>query len=142
MARVCTVCTHEDRRAIDAALVQRRPFRTIAQQYGPSVWALLRHHDDHLPVALSKAQEAQEAAHGADLLREVQALRAKAYSLLLKAEAAGDIRTALAGIREARACVELLAEMAGELDRRATINILAAPEWITVRSALLAALAP
>jgi hypothetical protein len=61
--------------------------------------------------------------------------------LLAKAEKAGEYRTALQGVREARACLELLAEMQGELDRRATINVLLAPEWLAVRSAVLAALA-
>ena len=43
-----------------------------------------------------------------DLLGQVRALRSKAMSILLAAERQGDLRTALAGIREARACLELL----------------------------------
>ncbi len=50
------------------------------------------------------------------------------------------MRTALLGIREARACVELLAEMEGELQRNPVVNILVAPEWIAVRSRLMHAL--
>jgi hypothetical protein len=138
--RRCTVCSHPDRPAIDQALVNRRPFRNIAQQVGVSVWALLRHHDAHLPEMLLKARAAEEVARADDLLEQVRALRSKSLALLGKAEAAGDLRTALAGVREARACVELLAEMVQALDRRPTMNVLLAPEWLSVRTVLLEAL--
>jgi hypothetical protein len=62
--------------------------------------------------------------------------------LLAKASAAGDYRTALMGIREARACIETLLEVEGELDRRPAVNILLAPQWLVVRNALMLALRP
>ncbi len=62
MPRRCTICTHKSRPKIDQALLQRQPFRAIARQYSVSKDALIRHHDDHLPAALVKAQEATEAA--------------------------------------------------------------------------------
>ncbi len=139
MARTCTVCTHPDRAVIDRALLERRPFRDIACQHGIGRMAAVRHHDDHLPAELAKAREARDVAQADDLLAQVRALRSKAMSILLAAERQGDLRTALAGIREARACLELLLEVEGELDRRPTVNLLAVPEWLTVRSALLEA---
>lgn len=69
-------------------------------------------------------------------------LRNKSLSLLMKAEQSGDLRTALAGVREARACLELLAEMSQAIDRRPTLNLLVAPEWLHTRSTLLDALRP
>ena len=54
----------------------------------------------------------------------------------------GDYRTALSGVGQARACLELLLEVEGRVDRRPTVNLLVAPEWLAVRAALLAALAP
>jgi hypothetical protein len=139
--RTCTVCLHPDRPAIDQMLVNRRPFRTIAGQMQLSKSALIRHHDDHLPAQLAQAQQAVEVAQAEDLLDQVRILRSKAVDLLRKAEAAGDYRTALAGVREARACVELLLEVEGELDRRPTVNVLVSPEWVEVRARLLQALA-
>src|SRR2546423_12676111 len=103
--------------------------------------AAFRHREDHLPAKLAQAEQARETAAATDLLAEVAALRAKAVSLLLKAEQQGDIRRALAGIREARGCLELLGELQGELNRQPTVNVLVSPEWLTVRTALLAALA-
>ena len=141
MPRLCSVCTHADHRGINAALVAGEPLRDVARQYGVSKDALFRHRSDHIPAHLATAREAETVAAD-DLLREVRALRGKAISLLLQAEAAGDIRTALAGIREARGCLELLAKLLGELDERPTINVLVAPEWLAVRATLIDALAP
>ena len=142
MARTCTVCRHPDRPAIDMMLVNHRPFRDIAGRFNVSKSAVLRHHDDHLPEALTQAKAASETANADDLLAQVRALRSKAMSLLLAAERAGDIRTALAGVREARATLELLLEVEQRIDRRPTLNLLVAPEWLRTRSALLDALRP
>lgn len=140
--RRCTVCTHPDAPAIDQAIVNHRPFRAISRQFNVSKDAVLRHHDEHLPETLTKAKAAEEVGQAEDLLQQVRALRSKSMSLLLAAEKAGDLRTALAGVREARACLELLAEMSQAIDRRPTLNLLIAPEWLAMRSTLLDALRP
>jgi len=77
-----------------------------------------------------------------NLLDQVNKLKGKAVSLLLKAEAAGDYRTALAGIREARACLELLLEVEGELNRAPQVNIIMSAEWTRLRAVIIGALAP
>ena len=140
MPRVCTVCSHLDRPAIDQALVNRHPFRRIAPRFGLSVRSLIRHHDDHLPEVLARAKEAEEAAQADDLRAELRSLRDRTYGLLERAEQAGDIKAAFTGIREIRSTIELLAEMAGKLDRKPTVNLWLAPEWLAVRAAMLSAL--
>ena len=142
MPRTCTVCTHPEREAIDRDLVGGRPVRETSALFRVSEDAVGRHKAEHIPPTVAKAQQAADVAQADDLLAQVRALRSKAMSILLAAEAQGDLRTALAGIREARACLELLLEVEGELDRRPTVNLLAVPEWLTVRSALLEALSP
>ena len=142
MPRVCTICTHPEREAINAALIANEPYRLIAERTGTSATALTRHKAEHLPVKLAKAHEAKETALADDLLGQVKALRNKAISILGKAEAAGDLRTALLGIREARACVELLLEVEGELHRQPVVNVLIAPEWLQLRTVILQSLAP
>lgn len=142
MPRTCTICTHAERAAIDAALIANEPYRHIAARFATSTGALQRHKDDHLPATLARAEAATETARGDSLLAQVQALKGKAISLLLKAEAAGDYRTALSGIREARACLELLAEMEGELNRAPQVNIILSPEWTRLRAVIIGALAP
>jgi hypothetical protein len=49
MPRTCTICTHPKRTAIEQALGQAIPLRTIAAQWSVSKTALIRHKTDHLP---------------------------------------------------------------------------------------------
>jgi uncharacterized protein (DUF1810 family) len=142
MPRVCTICTHPEREAINQALVAAEPYRVIAQRFAASPDAVYRHKIDHLPAVMVKAEQAKETALADDLLGQVKALRNKAIAILGKAEAAGDLRTALMGIREARACVELLLEVEGELHRQPVVNVLIAPEWLQLRTVILQSLAP
>ncbi len=144
MSKPCTVCVDTRRDAVDQALVAGVAVDEISRRYPPlSATSLRRHRAEHLPQTLAKAHEASEVAHADNLLAQVRGLRSKAVSLLLKAEASGDLRTALAGVREARGCIELLAEMEGALNRSQTVNVLiSSPQWLAVRGALLAALRP
>jgi hypothetical protein len=142
MPRTCTVCTHPDRGAIDAALVAGEPYRSIARRCGVSAPATYRHQQEHIPVALSKAKEAAVVAHADGLLEQVRDLQGKALGILGKAEAAGDLRVALGAIREARGNLELLAKLMGELSDAPQVNVMVSPEWISVRTVIVAALAP
>ncbi len=142
MPRVCTICTHKNRAAIDKALVERQAFRAIARQHNVSKDALLRHHDDHLPAALVKAQDATEAAQADALLAQVVDLRDKALGVLDTAQESEDLRAAIGAIREARGCVELLAKLAGQLKDAPTVNILVSSEWQGLQAVILQALEP
>ena len=78
MPRTCTICRHDQRADIDKTLVTRTPFRDIARQHSVSKDALLRHHDDHLPASLVRAQRAREATQADELLAQVCDLRDRA----------------------------------------------------------------
>src|SRR3569623_2367752 len=140
MARLCTICTHPQRSAIAAAMLSGEALRRVAPQFGISDTALRRHRKDHLPIVLGQAHQAAEIARADDLLDRVRVLEQKAEMLLASAEQAGDVRTALLAIREARGCLELLAKLLGELDERPQVNLLVNPEWLRVRDLLLDAL--
>ncbi len=142
MPRTCTICAHAEREAIDAALVAGEPFRNIAERSGTSPPALFRHRADHIPPALAQATEAAEVARADTLLGQLAELRADARRIGGKAEDAGDLKTALSGIRELVRIVELTAKLVGELDDRPVVNVLVAPEWLLVRATLLDALRP
>lgn len=143
MPRICTVCASPNREEIDKALIAGEPVRSVASRYVTiGRMAVQRHKEEHLSATLAKAHDAGEVAHADDLLQQVRQLRGKAISLLLAAEKAGDLRTALMGVREARACVELLAEMEGELNRNPVVNVIMSPEWTHLRAVIIAALAP
>ena len=143
MPRLCTICTHPQREEIDKALVEGKlPNTTISSLFGVTEAALRRHKANHLPEQLVKAKGAKEASQAEDLLDQVKGLRNKAYAILVKAEEKSDLRTALSAIKEARACLELLAKLIGELDERPQINVLLSPEWVQVRTQVLYALSP
>ncbi len=142
MARKCTICGHKKRDDIERTLIERQPFRSIADRFTVSKSALIRHHDDHLPASLVKAHEAAEVARADDLLAQVRDLRDKALGILAKAESTDDLRAAIAAIREARGCLELLGKLAGELKDAPTINVILMPEWRTLQTVILTALEP
>ena len=144
MPRKCTVCAHQERAAIDQALVNGDSLRYVSKQYDVTDAALFRHNTNHLPAALTKAHEAKEMVRADDLLSQVKELQARAMSILDQAEDSGDLRTALSAIREARGNLELLAKLLGKLQQEGTtnVNILVAPEWLVVRAAILTALTP
>ena len=144
MARTCTICSHQSKEDIDKLLVANSlSLREISGQFGVRKSALERHKANHLPALLVKAQEAEEVAQADDLLTMLHSLRKEARSIKDKAEAAGDFKTALTGIRELVRIIELLAKLKGELDERPQVNVLiASPEWLSLRIAILRALEP
>ena len=76
------------------------------------------------------------------ILDQLKQLQQRAMKLLDKAEAAGDLRAALQGVREAKGCLELLAKLQGDLAQEGTVNILVSPSWISLRTIILRTLEP
>ena len=143
MPRACTVCMHKNRPTIDRALVGgEEALRTISDRFGVSKTALIRHKDAHLPAALIKARKVEEVVRADELLSQVRDLQGRTLSILTASEEAGELRTALAAIREARGNLELLAKLLGELDEHPQVNILVSVVWLTIRTAIMVALVP
>jgi hypothetical protein len=142
MPRRCTVCDHPERHSIDEALVTGAPYRSVAKHFSLSESAVYRHKTEHLPAQLLKAREVEEAARADDLLDQVRNLQAHALDILERAEKAGDLRTALAAISQARGNPELLGKLAGELDERPVVNLTVSPEWLELRAVIVGALEP
>jgi hypothetical protein len=142
MPRRCTVCDHPERHSIDKALVSGAPYRSVAKRFGLSESAVYRHKTEHLPPHLLKAREAEEAARADNLLEQVRTLQAHSLGILDRAEKAGDLRTALAAISQARGNLELLGKLAGELDERPVVNLNVSSEWLDLRAVIVGALEP
>ncbi len=142
MPRSCTLCEHPKREEIDRAVVGKTSNLSVSSVFGVSESAVRRHKANHLPARLAKAHEAEEVSRADDLLRQVRILQSKTLSILLRAEGAGDLRTALSAVREARGNVELLAKLSGELDERPVVNVLVSPQWLELRTILVTALEP
>lgn len=142
MPRKCSICTHDDREAIDAALMESVPYREIAQRHDVTPSALSRHLDGHVSPALVAIHEQREQQHGETLYDRIEELYRRASRILDAAEEDGKASVSLAAIRELRQTAELLGKLTGELDDRpVTINVLTSPEWLQVRSVMLRALA-
>ncbi len=141
MSRTCTICSTRSRESIDRALVAGAAFPALAAKYRVSEDALGRHKANHLPAALVKAHDSEEVSRADDLLGQVRNLQGRALAILEKAEAAGELRTALGAIREARGNLELLAKLLGELDER-PVNVLISPQWLELRAVIVTALEP
>jgi hypothetical protein len=152
----CSCCTHAEREAIDAALVNRDSLRDIAGRFTVSKSAVERHKAEHLPTIMVKSEQAKEVTRADDLIGQLQEITARtdrlykiADGIIGKAASSEDWRTALMAVREAsnankeaRANLELLGELLGELNRQPTVNILLAPEWVRIQAVLFGALAP
>src|SRR5215217_4455888 len=142
MPRRCTVCDHSERHSIDEALVNGAPYRSVAKQFELSESSVYRHKTEHLPAQLLRARGAEEAARADDLLEQVRNLQVHTLDILERAEKAGDLRTALAAISQARGNLELLGKLAGELDERPVVNVLLSPQWVMIRTTMLEVLDP
>jgi hypothetical protein len=140
MPRRCTVCDHSEKHGIDEALVSGAPYRSVAKRFELSESAVYRHKTEHLPAHLLKAREVKEVARADDLLEQVRHLQGHAFDILDCAERAGDLRTALAAISQARGNLELLGKLAGELDERPVVNLSVSPEWLELRTVIVGAL--
>jgi hypothetical protein len=141
MSRVCTACRHPDREAIDRALIAGEPYRDIARRQNISKDALHRHKSDHLPAHLTHAADVEEAATATGLLARLRALNAETADVLKEAKRAADHELRLKAIARAEKQIELEGRLLGELQDGSTVNVLVAPEWLAIRSAVLAALA-
>ena len=130
MAGKCRVCDHGERAAIDKAIVTRSAsLRTIADRYGVSKTALIRHRDSHIPKLVQAAESAramQAASSGAALIDELDRLLKKALAILDKAEEAGELKTALQAIREARETIKACADLAVTVDLEERVEALEA----------------
>lgn len=86
MPRTCTICTHEQRPAIDAELLNETPLRDMARRYATSKDALARHRD-HLPRQLVKAQEQEDVSQAIDVVRQLKAINGATLAILKEAQA-------------------------------------------------------
>ena len=129
MPKQCPVCVHSERQDIEKALLGSETLHQITQRYGVSRRSLFNHKHNHLPATLLKAQEAQEIVMADSLIDQLKQLHLKALELLDKAEAAGDLRTALQGIREARGCLELFLKAFEAANLEARVSKLENKVW-------------
>jgi hypothetical protein len=142
VTRTCTICSHPSRAQIDQALVAGTSYRDIARQFQVSKDAAARHASEHIAEAISKHQEAHDEAQALDVVKQLKAINGATLEILTTARRAGNAETALKAIDRIQRQIELQAKLLGDLSDAPTINVLADPEWIAIRTALMRALSP
>jgi AcrR family transcriptional regulator len=144
MPRTCTVCDHEQREAIDSALVGGESLRNIAERTGTSPTSLHRHFKGHVSRSLERAQQERQDVAARTLLDRIEALVSKLERLADTADATDDAHRLLQTADRLDKLYRLLGNVTGDLDDRPamTVNILTSPEWLAVRGTVLEALTP
>jgi hypothetical protein len=113
MPRICTICSNAEREAIDAALLTTETKRGIAQRFAVAEDAIGRHAAKHLAHELRETADLAEVGRIEVLVAEVLRLRDHADRLGKIAEEQGDLRVALAAIRESRETMAFMSKLLG-----------------------------
>ena len=140
MPRVCTICSHGERDAIEDAFVAGTPKRRIATRYGVGEKAVRHHIREHLPELLALARDAERAARADSLLDRIEALQSRTEAILTSVEDTDLYGIQLAAIREMRRNLELIGEVTKELDRTPTLNLHLNPEWLQIEATIVTTL--
>ena len=141
MPRTCTICTHEQRREIDAALLNETPYRHIAVRFDTSTGALQRHRE-HLPSQLVKAQQQEDVSQAIDVIKQLKAINGATLAILKEARDEGNGELALKAVDRIQRQLELQAKLLGELQQEGTVNVTISPEWVAIRAVILTAISP
>jgi len=156
MGRKSKIEAHPQSEEIIRRLASGEEYSEIVRDFPGLKWDDLDYYQKKkLPVILSKSTELKEdisksvelkaeaeSIRGNDTLAEVRTLKARAIEILGQAQQAGDLKTALMGIREARSCLELCMKAEGQLNDAPQITIINNPEWVELRTLIITALEP
>lgn len=155
----CSVCVHPARVTIDTAIREGATTRKLAQRFGLSQSAVVRHQRTHVHRALIPTQDltalSRKTAHavvdgvlkGAGIAQELSRLKERTERIASQLELAGesgvisDPRTALLAIKELRSIIELQARLALEAAQGRAQDLASNPIWHAVMGDLMLALA-
>lgn len=140
----CIICHRPDREAIEHAIAQGKSLREVGRAFDIHHTAVFRHKRDHTPNEIAALNGAHKVHDKKTALARLEALYTTAEKLLKKAlKDSTSVNGQVQVVKEVRSCLELIAKMTGELNERPqTVNLMLAPEWLSVRAALFEALIP
>ncbi len=141
MSRVCTICHHPERSAIDAAIVAGTANRPIASQFGVGYKAVERHATSHIPQTIQQSQEAKEEARGLDVVKQLKEVNAITLAILKESRDDKKNGMALFAVDRVVKQLELQAKLLGDIDTP-QVNVWLMPEWQSIRGTIIAALTP
>jgi hypothetical protein len=142
MPRVCTICVHKQRNKIESAIVSGTSLRDIARQFSVSKDAVSRHAAEHVQAKVQVAQQAKEEAQSLDVVRQLIHINDVALDILKVTRASKDYDLSLKAIASVHKQLELQSKLLGDIDDRAHVQITINPEWLSLRTTIIAALQP
>jgi hypothetical protein len=144
MGRKSKIESHPHRIKIIKRLASGEEYSDIVRDYPDLTWDDLDYYaENKLHKILSKSDELKaeiEGDLGNNTLSEVRELKVRAMEILEQAQKAGDLKTALIGIREARGCLETCLKAEGQIKDGPQITIINNPEWVELRTLIIQAL--
>jgi len=144
MGRKSKIESHPNSKIIITRLASGEEYSKIIEDFPDIRWQDLDYYKQKkLPKLLSKSNDLKaevESVKGTDTLAEVRSLKVKALDILEEAQTAGDLKTALMGIREARGCLEICLKAEGQIKDGPQITIINNPEWVELRTVIITAL--
>lgn len=133
--RPCKVCSlpRETRETVDAALVGGVELASLSRALTIHRASLRRHRDEHVSELIRQAAAEADAEHGRELLAQMSELHDTTMTVMRRARDGDTVRRArfgkpvevfvppnddlaLRAVREARANIELMAKVEGDLD--------------------------
>ena len=146
MGRKSKIESHPNSKIIITRLAAGEEYSKIVEDFPDIRYQDLDYYaENKLPEIMAKSTDLRaevESNRGNNTLNEVRELKTRALEILGQAQRAGDLKTALLGIREARGCLELCMKGEGRIDDRPTVNITLNAEWVELRAVILHALEP
>jgi hypothetical protein len=149
MGRICEVCQHPDRQAIDAALLNNEKLREIKEKYGPSISALHRHKEHLSTMALEAAgrEKTKQLTVIVDqVIKDFKKVRDRFKKIANKAAGAGDLDAEISAMREVRATMTDTLKARGmwapaiavgiQVNNPAAPSFLSSPEYAIVMAIL------
>jgi len=82
MSRTCTICSHEKRGDIEAAVVAGTSYRDIARRFETSKDAIARHASEHIRASLRASEVVKEEARGLDVVKQLKDINATTLAIL------------------------------------------------------------
>jgi hypothetical protein len=152
----CSVCSHDKRHAIEAALVSGVSQLSLAARFGLSNDAIGRHYRNHLDAAARAAILVQQSPNDIDLdkLREdesagllanVSRQRIRLQQISEQALGDGNTKAAISAESAITSNLTLTAKLVGQLIQVHQVNhahVLVSEDYLRVRAAIVAALRP
>ncbi len=141
MARKCSICTHKQRIAIEADILDNVPYRDIATRYNVGRMPVQRHKQNgHIEDSLIKAHGIRKIVNADDLLVKILYLQEETLMVLSEAKDDKNQNTVLSAIGKAGQLIELQARLAGQLQEKQVINIYMQPAFIKMQNIILSEL--